>query len=58
MEVAADRDLAAEVIESAELVVRTFERERFAPTADKPSEADVLRARAASAQVRQLVGRH
>jgi hypothetical protein len=31
VEVVADRDLAAEVIESAELVVRTFEQERYAP---------------------------
>ena len=57
-EVVADPELAAEVIESAELVVRTFEQERYAPAAAKPSEADVLRARAASARVRQLVSRH
>ena len=57
-EVVADPGLAAEVIASAELVVRTFEQERYAPAAAKPSEADVLRARAASARVRQLVSRH
>ena len=54
----ADEALAADVIEAAELVVRTYERERFGSPAVRPSEPETLRARAAAAQVRHLVGRH
>jgi len=53
--VAADPALAATVVEVAELVVRTFERARFAPEGARPSEADVVRARAAAAHVAELV---
>ena len=53
--VAADPALAVAVIEAAELVVRTFERARFAPEGARPSDADVVRARAAAAHVAGLV---
>ncbi len=53
--VAADPGLDRAVVEAAETVVRTFEQERFAPI--KPSEAEVARARDASALVQGLVGR-
>lgn len=53
--IAEDPILAAAVVEAAELVVRTFERARFAPEGARPSEADVVRARAAAAHVAQLV---
>jgi transglutaminase-like putative cysteine protease len=53
--VAADPALAVAVIEAAELVVRTFERARFAPEGARPSHADVVRARAAAAHVAGLV---
>ena len=56
--VEADPSLAVDVVDAAELVVRTYERERFAQPGDKPSEAESLRARAAAAQVRHLVARH
>ena len=48
-----DSTLSAEIIQAAEFVVRTLERERFGRS--KPSEADVMRARATAAQVRDLV---
>jgi transglutaminase-like putative cysteine protease len=51
--VQADSGLAPDVVEAAELVVRTFERERFGRV--KPSPADVMRARAVAARVRELV---
>jgi transglutaminase-like putative cysteine protease len=54
-ELGRDSMLAAEVIAAAEIVVRTFERERFALT--KPTERDVAEAREACARVRTLVGR-
>jgi hypothetical protein len=50
-----DDALDAGVIAAAETVVRTFERERFAPV--KPSDAELGRARAASDRVRTLVKR-
>ena len=53
-----DEALADPVVRAAELVVRTYEQERFGPPGAKPTEADSLRARAAAAQVRQLVRRH
>ena len=53
LELREDTALAGEVVVAAELVVRTLERERFARS--KPSEADVMRARAAAAMVRDLV---
>ncbi len=53
--IAGDRGLDRVVIEAAETIVRTFEQERFAPT--DPSEAEVARARDASALVRGLAGR-
>ena len=53
--VAADPALAEAVVEAAELVVRTFERARFAPEDARPTEADVVRARAAAAHVAELV---
>jgi transglutaminase-like putative cysteine protease len=53
--VAADPALAEAVVEAAELVVRIFERARFAPEDARPSEADVVRARAAAAHVAELV---
>jgi transglutaminase-like putative cysteine protease len=53
--VAADPALADAVVEAAELVVRTFERARFAPEGARPTEADVVRARAAAAHVADLV---
>lgn len=49
-----DAALAAEVIDAAEVVVRTFEQERFALT--KPTERDVAAAREACDRVRKLVG--
>ena len=52
-ELRGDAALASGVIEAAELVVRTLERERFARS--KPTDADVMRARAAAALVRDLV---
>ena len=52
-ELRADPALPADVVEAAGLVVRTFEAERFARS--KPSDADVMRARAAAARVRELV---
>ena len=53
--VSADDALGADVIDAAEIVVRTFERERFA--AAKPSDAELGRARVAADRVRTLVGR-
>jgi transglutaminase-like putative cysteine protease len=53
-EVLADAALADEIGSAAELVVRTFERERYAMP--KPAEAEVIRARAAAARVHDLVG--
>jgi hypothetical protein len=50
-----DHSLDEDIATAAELVVRTFERDRFAPS--KPSEADVMRARAAAARARDLVGK-
>ena len=52
-ELRADAALGDDVLDAAELVVRTLERERFARS--KPSDADVMRARAAAAHVRELV---
>ena len=43
------------VLSAAELIVRTFERARFAPGRAKPSQEDVMRARAMVARVRELV---
>ena len=54
--VAADGALDVEVRTHADLVVGTFEARRFAPPAARPSDAEVIRARAAAARVRQLVG--
>jgi transglutaminase-like putative cysteine protease len=54
--VEADAALAGQVVAHAELVVRTFERSRFAAPERAPSSADVMRARAAAARVRELVG--
>ena len=53
--IAADPSLTAAVVEGAELVVRTFELARFAPAGARPSDADVVRARAAAARVAELV---
>ncbi len=53
--VTADPALASAVVEAAELVVRTFERARFAPRDARPTEADVVRARAAAARIAELV---
>jgi hypothetical protein len=47
--------LADEVVRAAEIVVRTFERERFAPVG--PDDDAIERARDASSRVRTLVGR-
>ena len=52
-QVEADRSLDQEVRGAAELVVRTFECERF--SGGWPSDADVIRARAAAARARELV---
>ena len=52
-----DPALVAEVVANAELVVRTFERARYAAPLDAPTDAEVMRARAAAARVRELVGR-
>ena len=54
-DVAADAGLDRAVVEAAETVVRIFEQERFAST--NPSEAELARARDASARVRDLAGR-
>jgi len=54
-EIEADRALAPEIVRQTELVVRTFELERFAAARAKPRDADVMRARAAAARVRDLV---
>ncbi|HEY6567203.1 MAG TPA: transglutaminaseTgpA domain-containing protein [Actinomycetota bacterium] len=56
--VEADEALDDDVVGASELVVRTYERERFGSPRAKPTEAEALRARAAAAQVRHLVGRH
>ncbi|HSL10502.1 MAG TPA: transglutaminaseTgpA domain-containing protein [Actinomycetota bacterium] len=55
--VAADRDLDTEVRASSDVVIRTFEARRFAAPDARPSDADVLRARAAAARVSHLVRR-
>jgi hypothetical protein len=52
-ELRTDSTLGPEAIDAAELVIRTFERERFARS--KPSDADIMRARAAAAHVLELV---
>jgi transglutaminase-like putative cysteine protease len=49
-------DLPPEVAGHAQTVVDAFERERFAAARARPSETDVMRARAAAARVRDLVG--
>jgi len=54
-ELTGDRVLADEVVRAAEIVVRTFERERFAPVG--PDDDAIERARDASSRVRTLVGR-
>lgn len=54
-ELRGDATLSPDVMDAAELVVRIFERERFA--ASKPTDADVMRARAAAAHVRDLIRR-
>ena len=56
-EVRADDALDGETRTHASLVIATLERERFAPPGDRPSEADVMRALAAAARVRDLVAR-
>ena len=56
-EVAADRDLEVEVRVFTDMVVRTFEARRFAPPTERPNDVEVMRARAAAARVRDLVGR-
>jgi protein-glutamine gamma-glutamyltransferase len=53
--VAADQSFGDAVVTAAETVVRTFERERFAPS--KPSAADLACAREATRRVRDLAGR-
>jgi transglutaminase-like putative cysteine protease len=50
-----DPELADEVVRAAEIVVRTFEHERFAP--DDPDDDAIERARDASSLVRSLVAR-
>ncbi len=52
-QVRADDAVPTDVLEVAELVVRTFERERY--SAGAPAEAEVLRARAQAARVKQLL---
>ena len=52
--VAADPTLDVEVRVFTDMVVRTFEATRFAPAGARPSDADVMRARAAAARVRDL----
>jgi hypothetical protein len=54
-EVNADRSLDDEVTTAVQLVVQTFERERF--SAKAPASADVVRARVAAERVRELVAR-
>ena len=54
-QVAGDERLAGDVVRAAEVVVRTFERERFAPVG--PGEDEIERARGASMRVRELVAR-
>jgi transglutaminase-like putative cysteine protease len=54
-EVTADRSFDDEVSAAAEVVVRTFERERF--SAEAPPTHDVVRARAAATHVRDLVAK-
>lgn len=49
-------DLPDEVAGHARTVVDAFERGRFAPPRARPSDADVMRARAAAARVKDLVG--
>jgi transglutaminase-like putative cysteine protease len=53
--IAADPTLDAEVRVCSDMVVRTFERRRFAATDARPGDAEVMRARAAAARVRDLV---
>ena len=55
--VTTDGALSSEVVTNTEFVVRTFERARFAPPTRRPSDADVVRARAAAALVGSLVAR-
>ena len=56
-EVRADDGIDEETRQHAALVVATLERERFAPPSARPGEADVMRALAAAARVRDLVAR-
>jgi transglutaminase-like putative cysteine protease len=51
-----DPALGPDVVEAAGKIVRTFERARFAPATARPSQEDVIRARALVAQVRERVG--
>jgi transglutaminase-like putative cysteine protease len=53
----ADPSLGEEARELSTFVVRTFERGRFAAPGEWPSDAEVMRALAAAARVRDLVGR-
>ncbi len=50
-------ELSDEVRAEAAVVVRTFERERFAPPTRRPGAAEIERARASAARVRTLVRR-
>ena len=51
-----DPALQPDVVEAAEKIVRTFERSRFAPATSRPSQEDLMRARALVAHVRGTVG--
>ena len=55
-DVRGDRALPREVATQAALVIRTFERARYAPGRAKPTDPEIMRARAAAARVRDLVG--
>jgi protein-glutamine gamma-glutamyltransferase len=55
--VASDPKLQEEVWANAEVVVRTFERVRFAPPEAQPHDDELAQARAAASRVAELVGR-
>jgi transglutaminase-like putative cysteine protease len=54
----ADVTFVGEAAKAADTVVTTFQRARYARPPDRPSDADVMRALAAAARVRELTRHH
>jgi Domain of unknown function (DUF4129) len=50
----ADPAIGTDLVRSATVVVRTFERARYAPARERPDPAEVARARAEAARARTL----